>query len=70
MKRQQLVEECCKAVASCWNHYCDNKLSGNDEAVKDLLDQALPAYVSTMEWTEYARQYDRRVAEEDTAAGD
>jgi hypothetical protein len=59
MKRDQILTECAKAVAACWNHYSDVPLIAVDvAAIRAKLHLVLPSHVTTAQWQQYANEYD------------
>ena len=57
--REDIVEECCKAVVACWNHYADKRLVDTSTIVrvKVALGKHLPARIGTRAWKAAAEEY-------------
>lgn len=63
--RDQIVAESANAVASCWNHYVDCRLTDDEkEKVREALDELLPKEISIEDWKKYANECERRHEEE------
>ncbi|KKN88411.1 hypothetical protein LCGC14_0249740 [marine sediment metagenome] len=64
--REEIVKECANAAIGCWEHYCDRPLSDIRKAlIETRIDVEFPHSFSTVNWTAYADQRDKELAEEE-----
>jgi hypothetical protein len=64
--RFEIIHECVGALRACYNYYSDKPLDPDVAgSVGDLLEEILPATITTEAWQAIADQHAARVAEED-----
>lgn len=66
--REDVVEECCRAVLACWNHYADKRLVDTSAIVriKVALGKRLPPRISLRAWKAAAEVYEQECKKQDS----
>ena len=63
--RQEIMDECVNMVAGCWKHYVDTPLTDEKrDEIWAMLEMILPHNFTTVQWDQYAKDYDEYVESE------
>jgi len=64
--RSEIIAECVGAVRACYHYYSDIPLDISViDSLSGLLEEILPATITTEDWQKLADDYNVRVARED-----